>query len=377
VSSATEWVESNAASVAHKVMSVGDISKIFAGSNSWVQKGVRVASAALDCMKNLAAQMLSIFKQFEPLKAIFASKDGLMTLIKQPKDTATLVHVVRELCNTSSTLEALNGALHQVSGMFEEISEFFHNLLARIGMGGSKKSRLLSADARRLSSWTDLLRGIDFKHIVSTLKGYLRPLSSCTRSLLSISDVIGPMMIKMDDAFTSLNGGSKGNGRQLFGIEDAMNLKKNQEKYSKAIAQIIPSWQAAENLGVKMCPTVALSHSSASALKCRVSSFVKSTGISLGAISGLVSDCGGDPSSEAKKEAKNSKCPAAAHSAGLKNVLGENANMLGWILAAVVGLGLLGVGGGAVKTMAGGGGEEESGDDEEGDGDSEERELVE
>jgi len=317
-----------------------------------------VAAAALSCMQGLAHQMFSIFTQFSPLKPVFASKDGLMMLIKQPNNTATLVHVVRELCNTSSTLEALNLALHDVSGMFVQIQEFFHNILSRIGMGGSSKGR-------RLSSWTDLLGGLNFKEMAATLKSYLEPLAECTKNLLSVSDVIGPMMIKLDETFGKFTGNHT--GRRLIGVQDVVNLQKNQAKYSAAIAKVIPTWQAAEGLGVKMCPTVALSHSSAGSLKCRVSGFVKQAGISLGSLGGLVSDCGGDPSTQATQTAKDSQCPAEAHSASLKNVLGENAASLGWILAIVAALGLLGAGGGAaaMKTMSGG--DSETGDEEEGD----------
>lgn len=358
VNSATQWVESSAASVANTVMSLGDVSKIFANSSKWVEQGLAVATSALTCMRDLAQRMFSIFTQFEPLRHIFASENGMMTLITQPNSTATLVHVVRELFNTSSVLQSLNSALNQVSGMFVEISDFFTNLLSKLGMKG-----------RRLTSWTSLLEGINFKAIVKTLQGYLKPLASCTTTLLGVSDVLGPMMLKLDETLQGITGKGKGKSRRLSGINMDMllNIKKNQEKYSGAISKIIPAWQSIEKLGVKMCPTVALSQSSAFSLKCRISNFVKqSTGMDVGAITGMVKSCGGQPKGQAAKTSSDAKCPNAAYSAGLKNLLGgTNSSMMGLVLAVVAGLGLLGGGGALAAKKMSGDGEEDSG--EEGD----------
>merc|ERR1719203_1064810 len=102
-------------------MSLGDVSKIFNSSSTWVSKGVAVATAAFECMKELGATMWGIFKDFAPLKSIFASENGLMALISQPNSTATLVHVVLQLFNTSEVLQTLNGALNQVCEMFTEM----------------------------------------------------------------------------------------------------------------------------------------------------------------------------------------------------------------------------------------------------------------
>lgn len=347
VGGAAQWVKDSASSVASKVaMSVGQVTGIFSNASSWVNKGVQVASAAVQSMYALAHKMSDIFRDFSPLKPIFADSGGLLTLFSSGAHVRNLVHVVRDLLNTSSLLQTLSGALKQVSDMFVELSSFFTQVLSKLGMSGT---------ARRLSgSWTSLLDGIDFKAIAKQMQEFISPLADCTSSLMNAQDVLGPLLEQLDKGLA---------GRSLLDAQNlTSSLQANQQKYAGAISKIVPSWQAVENLGVKMCPSVEQSQSSASSLQCRIMHFVQgSTGLSLGALSGIVGEC------PLAKASASSQCPTSAFSAGIKDVLGEHASELGWILAVAASLGLLGGGGGIFTFLrsqgllgGGGGSDDES-----------------
>merc|ERR1719491_670285 len=104
-------------------------------------------------------------------------------------------------------------------------------------------------------------------------------------------------------------------------------------------------------------------------LSCRVQGFIDkaSHGNLMGAISSLVTDCTEDPMAASKGTSSTHGCPTASNSAGIKDLIGENSQMLGYIMAAVGGVVVLCGGGGAAAVgllKGGGGGEDESGDEE-------------
>merc|ERR1712232_517939 len=141
-------------------------------------------------------------------------------------------------------------------------------------------------------------------------------------------------------------------GRRLTSSMDS--IMQNEKRYEGAIKDIIPTWQGLEGAGVEMCPHVLSSKEGAGSLKCRVLGFVeKLTPSFLGSmISGVVSSC---PSpTVTTSSAQTQGCPTQSNSAGIEDLLGQNAAPIGRIIAGAAAiLGCLGVGG-AGAAMAGG-----------------------
>jgi len=359
-SSASSWIRNTSSSVlgaAASLLGVDKVIELFKNATTWVEKGVQVTKKAWASMMRLEGKLLHIFDDFKPLKPIFANSSGLMTLITSPKDMGTLLHVVHELFNTSSDLTYLSDAVHDVSGMFREMSSLFNEALGRVD---EKERRRLSTvndpKARFLSEafdYKELLKNLDFKKLQDLLMGFKSSMEKHVEELQQARDVLSPMLEKIDSIPVPA-------GRRLSGV-NLEQILQDQQKYSRAIKAIIPTWQGIEKTGIAMCPVVAESNGTSGSLKCRVASFIEKAAVPswVGSmISGLVSGC---PAPVA--EGEGAGCPSKSLSADISDLLGQNAGIIGWVFAASVAiLGLLGIGG--VAAVKKGQSDEEDDEDE-------------
>jgi len=368
-SSAMSWMGNATANVlggVAKVLGVNKVVELFKNATEWVKKGVQVAKHAWDCMTKLEGKLLHIFNDFKPLKPIFANKTGLMSLITSQTNMATLIHVVEELLNTSSNLDELGGAMHSVSEMFQEMSSLFRGALGRVDENVTRRLSAVDDPRARVLSETmtgymELMQNLDFKKLVPLLLGFMQNMQQHSNELTKVEDILRPLLLKIDAAVPPPA------GRRMSDLSNVHldEIMQNQQKYARAIKAIIPTWQAIEKTGIAMCPVVAESNGTSGSLKCRVAKFVEKAALPqwVGSmISGLVSGCP-EPNTD------STGCPTTSHSADINDLLGQNAEYMGWVIAiGIAVLGVLGFGAvGAAKQMSQNGEEDdEEESDEEG-----------
>lgn len=359
-SQASSWVGDAAGQVTKAAAGVAGLSSIvsvFNNAQGLLAKCLTVVQAAWKSVQSFGAQLMHIFTTFGPLKAVFASKDGLIELMTSMPNINRLVTVVQQLLGTSTVLKSLSGACRTMSDIFGQLSGVFKSGLSKLTGGGTR--RLLLQDGRRLSSFSylQLLQGIDFQWLIGKMGGFLHESESFGITLGQIQTTLGPLLATLQDKTQSRRLGS---------------IVANQKMYSEAIKKIVPTWQGVEGMGMKLCPEIASSDGLSSSLKCRVAGFVSNQG-ALSALGGLLGSC----PKTSTTPVQQSSCPATSLSSGVTDMLSQNAGILGWIIAGAVGLGLLGAGGGAFGMMnkGSGGGDSES-DEERGSFDDSEQERL-
>lgn len=309
--------------------------------------------------------MLHIFNDFKPLQPIFANENGLISLITNQTNVGTLVHVVKHLLNTSSDLDELGGFVHSVSDMFKEISDLFRGALGRViddentqpvaarrldGKEGPHEE-LVTISHEAVTNYKELMQNLDFKKLVPLLLGFMKDMQEHSNDLLMVKDILEPLLIQLDASESS----SGQPARRLSGSPSLEEIMKDQQKYARAIKAIIPTWQGIEKTGIAMCPVVGESDGSSGSLKCRVEEFIEKAALPSWAqgaaskISGLVGAC-------PEPTGNSTVCPTESQSAGITDLLGKNAEYIGWLVAlCVAALGLLGFGTlAAVKKKASG-----------------------
>jgi len=366
VSKAETWVADEGKKVAAVVgsaLGIDKILQILKDGKKFVTDGLAMAKRGWQGMKDMVAALMSIFTGFAPLKPIFADgKGGILKLMSSKAHLKTLVSTLEGLLGTSKVMHVLSDALQKTAAMFHSISTFFKSLLSKVtgrrlqlkaSSDDHPESVAWGAAERRLLDLTSLMSGLSFETIRTAFVGFMSQVAGFSTTLASLNATFAPALHQL--------GSMLGGGRRL-GLGE---MKAAQEKYAGAIKQVIPTWQGVESLGIKMCPTVLDAQESASSLSCRVQGFIDKTGLA-DSIPTLVSGCGADPATVVPP-ADVGACPATSMSAGIKDLIGENAGIFGWILA--VGMGVLGVGGvgimGAMHAMHGGGDEEEEEEEEE------------
>jgi len=325
---------------------LSSIVTVLTESQGLLAKGVELLQTIWASFEHLAAELAKIFATFGPLEPIFASSTGLVQLVTSAVNMQTLVTVVQQLLNTSGTLEALSSACSTVVDIFQKLSATFSSAMGKLNGGSTRRLLGIDVQGRQLAafSYDQLLNGIDFRSLISEMSQGLANATALAKTLSKVNTTLGPLL-------ASLGGLA---GRRLG------NATAEQEKYQIAIEQIVPAWKGVESLGITMCPQVLSAQEVATSLVCRVNGFVGGNG-ALGSLSNLLGSC---PASGAGTSPKRSLCPAKSKSAGVTDLLSKNSAALGWILYVVAGLIGLGVlGGGAVGAAQAARGGDESGEE--------------
>mmetsp|Transcript_46487 Transcript_46487/g.92338 ORF Transcript_46487/g.92338 Transcript_46487/m.92338 type:complete len:463 (+) Transcript_46487:3-1391(+) len=373
-SMATSWIRNTTGEVlgnAEKLLGIDKVIELFQKATTWVEKGVQVAKIAWEAMMKVEGKMKTIFDHFKPLVPIFGNSTGMIPLITSKTNMGILIHVVLELLNTTSDLKTLSSAGNSVSKMFREMRDLFKGALGkvddevkrRLSVQDDPKARALSKAA---TDYTELLQNLNFKKLAEQLFGFKESMDRHWNNLEEANQILGPLLEKLEAVVDAPA------GRRLSGLSNVHidQIIADQEKYTRAIKAIVPTWQGIEKTGIAMCPVVAESNGTSGSLKCRVAGFIQKGAMSTfgSMLSGLVGDC-----TEANSTVTG--CPTQSLSANVSDLLGKNAAYMGWIIAiSVAVLGALGFGATTVKKMASGSGEDSS-DDEDSDEEAENQPL--
>lgn len=371
---ASSWVAKTASSVGVAIgnaLGLDKVVEVLTQGKQYVLDGVDVAKTTWEGMKSMVGELLKIYMNFEPLKAVFGDKNGLELLLTSPNHIHRLVQTIQGLLGTSGVLRVLSDALTKAGDMFKRISDFFGTLLHDV-TGARRRLESSDADASEIAQWhaterrlldfTSLLKGLDFTKIMTYFTDFVRQVSSFATTLTSLNTTFGAALSTVDHLVTGARRLHSVGGRRL-------DLMKDSARYSDAIKKVVPTWQGLESLAITMCPIVLGSKGSSDSLSCRVQGFIdkSSHGNLMGAISGLVTGCTEDPMATSKGTSTSHGCPTTSNSAGISDLIGENANMLGLILA-IVGAAVVFCGGGgaaAVGLLKSGGDDEDDSEDEE------------
>lgn len=320
-----------------KVTGVTDLQEvlgIFKDSQTFITKGQEVALAAWTSFTKVGVWLTELFSSFLPLKPIFESSSGLLTLVTSRQHVHELIEFVKKLFDGSGILKLLSDACHVVTDIFSQISTLFTSALSKLSV-----RRLRGEDGaavRRLFDYKSLLDGIDFEGLIKEMRVYIEKFANEALRLGEVKDVLMPLLAKLD---------AKMSGRRL-------DMSADQEKYEEAIKKIVPSWKSIEGGGISMCPKVLDAKGQVGSFKCRVDGFVNGGG-ALATLTSLVGAGGAGgtcPDAKSVAASEGASCPAASKSEGVKDMLSENAGALSWLL--VVGGGLLACCGGGAAVAA-------------------------
>jgi len=365
LSSASTWAQETATSIQNKVVGLQEAAQLVQESNTYVTEGTEVGARAWTNTLELGNKMNTTFSKFEPLKPVFASKEGIVQLGTNKGMLTTLVDSVREIISSNSILQLLSTGLEKLCSIFTQMKDTLMSIMSKLGSGSRRLWETQAMAARRLG-FSDLLNGIDFQAIGGAIMGFIGKIKEAGTNLVNIDTVLGPMLNAVGSKTTARLLEEQPNF--LAGITGGLgDIKANADKDSQAISSIIPTWQAVESTSIAMCPSVLQVKDTVGNLGCRTTKFAKDAALPSFAGSGvldIVSGCPAEEVDEAKAVA--SGCPDKAMSKGIENVLGEHSQSLGWLMAVAGAAGVAGVGGagvfGAKKFCGSGGGDESSGD---------------
>mmetsp|Transcript_94742 Transcript_94742/g.253409 ORF Transcript_94742/g.253409 Transcript_94742/m.253409 type:complete len:390 (-) Transcript_94742:239-1408(-) len=319
------------------------IMSILSDSTSLLDKSTESTNAAESSFGALQTQLTNIFSSFSPLQPLFAKGNtGLMEILTSPSNMQALLHTVTQVLGTSDVLKTLSSAVASILDVLGKVKEVIFSAVSKLS--GSAEGRRLLGE-RRLLDFTDLLQGMDFDGLISKMKGYAEQGTQLSDRLGNIQQVLQPVL-------DAVNGGRR------------LSFSDDQEKYAKAIKDVVPAWQAVEGVGIQVCPSISESKNFAASMKCRIQGFTGANGALdfVANMAGAGSDC----QTPAKVEVGSGKCPEKGMSSGVENALGDNAGMIGYVLAAIAAVGGAGgVGLAALKSFTGGGDSDDDEDDEE------------
>jgi len=375
VHKASTWIADSTLKIAGetgKLLGLDKLLEYLKEGREFIDQGSTIAHEAYTGVQELASELMQIYVGFEPLKPVFADKNGLVALLTSTSNMQILVKTVEDLLKTSEALHYLGDVLHKANVMFTEITHFLHQLL-----NGNVEWRRLQYSApirgdytyshhwdRRLTSVHELLLlggrlNASFTNIVHLIANFVPAISKLADTFSSLNATFSPVLAEMD-AFLSVS------SRRLNAFT---KIQENQQAYAEAVKEIVPSWQGVESLGVKVCPVVYEAKTSALVLACRIKGFIDGVGV-VENVEPLIGKCGQPYSAESVESSMTSQthrapgCPNATLSSDIADLIGDNSNSLGWIMAVVAGVCGLGVVGGVAVKKAKGSQEVESDEDQ-------------
>ncbi|CAE7378761.1 unnamed protein product [Symbiodinium pilosum] len=275
IGNAAKWCQNTVNEVQNKVVGVQEAATLIQGANGYVQEGTQLTGQAWDSMKGLSNKMGTVYKDFEPLQPVFASATGATQLTTDEGFLSRLVHCIREIISSNSILDILGSSLEKVIHIFTQIKDTVLSIMTKLG---GRRLRQAGEDGRRLLDYSQLLEGIDFDWIGNKITGFVKTIKTQSENLVDIDTVLGPMLAKMDktgEAVRRLDIVAQAQSS----IGDAIGIKEQAEKNSRAISKIIPTWQAVEGTAVSMCPSVLATKDTISNLQCRTTEFVSKAGL--------------------------------------------------------------------------------------------------
>lgn len=286
---------------------LSEIVKVLRNSQTLLTQGGTVLQDAWKSFLNLADHLVGIFTAFKPLQPIFEDKSGFIRLISSKTNVQILIAFVQKLFGTSGVLQALSDVCRVITDIFKQLEDMFESAMKKLS-----SRRLSGDDGRRLApfSYKQFLDGIDFKLVVDSMGKFLTQSSGLATQLIQVNATLYPLVKSLG-------------GRRL-------GASPSQKDYQTAIEQIVPAWKTVEQMGIAMCPQVLSAKAVAVALTCRVNAFVSFSG-ALGSLANVLTQC-----PVAVPQADTGKCPAAASSAGVKDMLSENSASLAWVAYVVV-----------------------------------------
>ncbi|CAK8999078.1 unnamed protein product [Durusdinium trenchii] len=367
IGGAAKWCQDTVSQVSNKVVGVQEAASLIQSAlldsvrrNGYIGEGTQLTGQAWTSMLELGTKMTGIYQDFQPLEPAFAKASGAMEITTNQGMLSQLVHCVRSIISSNSILDVLGTSLDKALGIFSQIKDTVVSVVSKLG---GRRLREAGREGRMLYDYNQLLEGIDFDWISKKIQGFVATIKTQAENLVDIDTILGPMLAQMDKTGQVT--------RRLDIISQAQqavggvgSLKEQAEKNARAISKVIPTWQAVEGTSVQMCPSVLATKDTISNLKCRTTEFVSKAGVGSWVPSEVTNIVAGCPATlPTQEQAIEAGCPKKAYSAGVKDVLGENSNALGWAMAvggSAAGLGICGIAG--AKMMKKGEDEDDSDD---------------
>eukprot|EP00933_Yihiella_yeosuensis_P007261 TRINITY_DN112211_c0_g1_i1.p1 TRINITY_DN112211_c0_g1~~TRINITY_DN112211_c0_g1_i1.p1 ORF type:complete len:456 (-),score=105.65 TRINITY_DN112211_c0_g1_i1:98-1465(-) len=368
ISSAANFITQASQEASSTVLSMQKAAELLKQAEGYTNTGIEIAKKAWASMLELAAQLVVVSEKFAPLSPIFSSLTGIVQLVASKNKLKQLLDAVGALTTTNTNLGSLHTSLSKLSETYDSLhgatKAIFDNLnSAAKSAGNLAKSRRLAQ-----ANLNDLLNGIDFEAGPKAVQNFFASTNATGNDLVFIDSVFRPLLEK-------LTAGSKTDAVARRLADSGGNVIANEQKYAEALKKFVPSWKVVETASFEFCPKVFQFKDALGVFGCRIGKFATdallpnfaATASALGAITS------GCPQLVESGGSVKAGCPAKVYSEGVKDVLGENADSLAWILAIAGAAGLLGGGGLLVACCKGkGGGDESSEEDHDESGDGEE-----
>jgi len=216
----------------------------------------------------------------------------------------------------------IGDAVGLVAGIFDKLYKLFKEDLANLDPRGRRLFQAPKID------FTQLLSGLDFEGIKVTFEGFKNRAQDLVGKIKGINATISPLLGELKAALARRRLGDVAatikNTKQV-----ADEIQTDQAKYEEAILEVTPSWRGVEGLAKDVCGETEKAMVEVNALQCRVDEFgkqVKIPGVDI--LKDIKMGCKDDGNKEINKA--NASCPVASHSENVRDMLSQNAGVLGW-----------------------------------------------
>lgn len=293
----------------------------FQQAEGLLKEGHQVVTAAWDATSQFGNDMNAIYDEFKPLEKVFAAHHGLIPLLTNEDRLGLLTKVLLDLVRSTGQVVQIGNAVGAVVQVFGHLNSMFNSELSKLtpvdGRRLQDQNLTTPLDGRRLLDYTSLLDGLNFDAITNSFNDFSEQAKEFNETLSGIRETLEPVLERLESHLE---------GRRL--IIDQDEIARDQWKYEGAVRGVIPAWQSVEGMVKDACTQTEVALEAVSSLECRIKGFASQPSIpGMDQVSGLVGTC----EKEAAKEADKGDCPAASHSAGVRDMLSSNAGAIGWM----------------------------------------------
>lgn len=313
----------------------------FQKAGKTLEQGVLVVKSAFDSTLKFASKMDKVFEDFKPLEPIFASSHGIVPLLTSKENLRNLITFLTDLLEEAAEIVDIGNAVGLVADIFDKLYKLFSEELAKLDprIKGTRRLEVnvagvkVPTDLKDLNiDFTSLLAGLDFEGIKVVFEKFKKQATDLVGSIKGINGTLSPLLNEVKAALDErrLN--------DVFGMsskamedtkEVAQEIQANQVKYEGAILEVTPSWRKTEVLVKDVCEETDKAMVEVNALQCRVEGFAKEVKVpGVDVLEGIKLGC--KTEIDKKVEATPADCPVASHSESVRDMLSQQAGVLGW-----------------------------------------------
>jgi len=306
-----------------------------------LNSGVAIMQSAYDSSIQFGHKMDDLYVSFQPLENLFASSHGLVPLLTSTTNLQNLVSFLTKLLEDAGELVVIGDSVGKVADLFGRLLDFFNNELAALNPNGRKLFGFPTFPPVPIPpvpiptippipipqiDFTQLLADLNFEDLKTEFEGYKAEAQTLVDDVSKINATVYPLLKQLNNSLA---------GRRLQAwsmVKSALQeVQDNQVKYEGAVLGIIPAWRKGEDITCDVCGAISAARKEVVQLKCRVDEFTKQVQAppTLPDLEKIKTHCFAATANPPASET----CPSVKHSAGVRDMLSQQAGALGWFAA--------------------------------------------